>query len=157
MAVATVPTGYLECNGNAVSRTTYAALFAIIGTNYGTGNGSSTFNLPDLRGEFIRGFDNGRGVDSGRSIASSQGSQNAQHNHTATVTDPSHSHSYNSANHPTSSGPEQNQGGSPEDRTSFNVGKTTGTATTGISVSIAPSGGGEARPRSIAMMYIIKV
>ena len=63
MAVATVPSGYLECNGAAVSRTTYAALFAIIGTNYGTGNGSSTFNLPDLRGEFIRGFDNGRGAD----------------------------------------------------------------------------------------------
>ena len=71
MAVATVPSGYLECNGAAVSRSTYAVLFAVIGTAYGTGNGSTTFNLPDLRGEFVRGFDNGRGVDNGRSIASS--------------------------------------------------------------------------------------
>ena len=65
VAVATIPTGYLECNGAPVSRTTYAALFSFIGTQYGAGNGSSTFNLPDLRGEFVRGFDYGRGVDSG--------------------------------------------------------------------------------------------
>lgn len=45
----TVPDGYLRCNDQAVSRTTYAALFAIIGTTYGTGDGSSTFNVPDLR------------------------------------------------------------------------------------------------------------
>jgi len=44
-----VPTGFLECNGAAVSRTTYADLFAIVGTTYGTGDGSSTFNLPDLQ------------------------------------------------------------------------------------------------------------
>mgnify|MGYP003300961289 CR=1 FL=1 len=98
MAVATVPSGYLECNGAAVSRTTYSVLFAVIGTAYGTGNGSTTFNLPDLRGEFIRGFDNGRGVDSGRSIASSQSSQFGQHNHnvsassSTSLTDPGHFH-----------------------------------------------------------------
>jgi|TARA_A100001015_G_scaffold60144_1_gene66337 microcystin-dependent protein len=45
----TIPSGYLRCNDQAVSRTTYAALFAIIGTTYGTGDGSSTFNVPDLR------------------------------------------------------------------------------------------------------------
>ena len=44
-----IPTGFLECNGSAVSRSTYAALFAIIGTTYGTGDGSSTFTLPDLQ------------------------------------------------------------------------------------------------------------
>lgn len=66
------PIGYLKCNGAAVSRTTYARLFAIIGTTFGAGNGTTTFNLPDLRGEFIRGFDDGRGVDSGRSFGSSQ-------------------------------------------------------------------------------------
>tara|TARA_R100000329_G_scaffold143221_1_gene127125 strand:- start:645 stop:1196 length:552 start_codon:yes stop_codon:yes gene_type:complete len=43
-----VPSGFLECNGAAVSRTTYSALFAIIGTTYGTGDGSTTFNVPDL-------------------------------------------------------------------------------------------------------------
>lgn len=50
-----VPYGWLECHGAAVSRQTYATLFAVIGTRYGAGDGSTTFNLPDLRGEFIRG------------------------------------------------------------------------------------------------------
>lgn len=49
-ARATAPTGYLLCDGTAISRTTYATLFAAIGTVYGTGNGTTTFNLPDLRG-----------------------------------------------------------------------------------------------------------
>lgn len=49
------PSGYLLCNGAAVSRTTYAALFDVIGTTYGTGNGSSTFNLPNLADRFIQG------------------------------------------------------------------------------------------------------
>lgn len=66
------PTGWLKANGAAVSRTTYAALFSAIGTTYGSGDGSTTFNLPDLRGEFPRGFDDGRGVDSGRAIGSAQ-------------------------------------------------------------------------------------
>jgi phage-related tail fiber protein len=62
------PDGWLECNGSEVSRTTYANLFSKIGTNYGVGDGVNTFNIPDLRGEFIRGWDNGRGVDSNRSL-----------------------------------------------------------------------------------------
>jgi microcystin-dependent protein len=57
------PFGYLLCNGAAVSRNIYARLFNAIGTTYGVGDGFFTFNLPDLRGEFIRGWDNGRGVD----------------------------------------------------------------------------------------------
>ncbi|MDH4262910.1 MAG: phage tail protein [Spirochaetia bacterium] len=52
---ATAPTGYLLCQGQAVSRTTYAALFAVIGTTFGAGDGTTTFNLPDLRGIFARG------------------------------------------------------------------------------------------------------
>ncbi|MCK9131735.1 phage tail protein [Haemophilus influenzae] len=55
----TPPSGWLKANGAAVSRTTYAALFAAIGTTFGAGDGSSTFNLPDLRGEFVRGLDDG--------------------------------------------------------------------------------------------------
>lgn len=66
------PTGFLECNGALLSRTTYADLFAVIGTTYGVGDGSTTFAIPDLRGEFIRGWDNGRGVDDGRSFGSFQ-------------------------------------------------------------------------------------
>jgi phage-related tail fiber protein len=66
------PTGYLKANGAAVSRTTYAALFTAIGTTFGAGDGSTTFALPDLRGEFIRGWDDGRAVDSGRAFGSAQ-------------------------------------------------------------------------------------
>ena len=51
----TVPEGWLQCNGAAVSRTTYAALFAVIGTKYGSGDGSTTFNLPNLHHRFIEG------------------------------------------------------------------------------------------------------
>lgn len=67
----TPPEGWLRCNGADVSRTTYAALFAVIGTTFGSSNGLS-FRLPDLRGEFIRGLDDGRGIDPSRSIGSSQ-------------------------------------------------------------------------------------
>jgi microcystin-dependent protein len=82
MATSTVPAGYLECNGAAVSRTSYATLFGLISTNYGAGDGSTTFNLPDLRGEFIRGWDNGRGVDSGRTIGSFQDKDTSTAAHT---------------------------------------------------------------------------
>lgn len=69
----TAPTGWLKANGAAVSRTLYAALFQSIGTTYGTGDGRTTFNLPDLRGEFVRGWDDGRGIDSRRALGSAQG------------------------------------------------------------------------------------
>jgi prepilin-type N-terminal cleavage/methylation domain-containing protein len=78
-----IPSGWLLCDGHAVLRTTYPALFSAIGTTYGAGDGSTTFNLPDLRGEFIRGFDNGRGVDSGRTLGSWQKG-------TITIVDPSY-------------------------------------------------------------------
>jgi len=68
----TAPAGFLKANGALVSRTTYAALFAAIGTTFGAGDGSTTFALPDLRGEFPRGWDDGRGVDSGRAFGSAQ-------------------------------------------------------------------------------------
>lgn len=57
----TAPTGYMLCDGSAISRETYSALFTAIGTVFGTGDGSTTFNIPDLRGKFIRGL----GGDSG--------------------------------------------------------------------------------------------
>ena len=65
-AGSTAPTGWLLCYGQAISRTTYAALFAIIGTTYGTGDGSTTFNLPDLRGRTIAGKDNMGGTSANR-------------------------------------------------------------------------------------------
>lgn len=66
------PSGWLKANGAAISRTVYSALFTAIGTSFGVGDGSTTFNVPDLRGEFLRGYDDGRGVDTGRTFASIQ-------------------------------------------------------------------------------------
>ena len=77
----TAPAGWLKANGAAVSRTAYAALFAAIGTTYGAGDGRSTFNLPDLRGEFLRGWDDGRGVDTGRVFGSAQAHALQSHQH----------------------------------------------------------------------------
>ena len=71
-AMNTAPTGWLAANGATVSRTTYASLFSAIGTTFGVGDGSTTFKLPDLRGYFARGMDNGRGVDTGRVFGSNQ-------------------------------------------------------------------------------------
>lgn len=76
------PAGWLKRNGAAVSRTTYAALFSAIGTTYGVGDGSTTFNLPEGRAEFIRGWDDGRGIDSGRVNGSAQGQMFEDHAHT---------------------------------------------------------------------------
>ena len=163
-ATTTAPTGYLECDGSAVSRTTYADLFAVIGTTWGAGNGSSTFNLPDLRGEFVRGWDNGRNVDSSRAFASSQTDQNKQHNHG--VTDPGHNHSINDPGHIHQvqySNSDSGDGVIEESGTGLSGQEPTLSATTGITInnastgiSINNDGGSEARPRNIAMMYVIK-
>ncbi|NUA26099.1 phage tail protein [Cupriavidus basilensis] len=75
------PNGYLKANGAAVSRTTFQDLFAEIGTTFGAGDGSTTFNLPELRGEFLRGWDDGRGADVGRAFGSWQDMQLRDHNH----------------------------------------------------------------------------
>lgn len=78
----TAPAGWLKCNGAAISRSAYSALFAAIGTTFGAGDGVTTFNLPDLRGEFIRAWDDGRGLDNGRVFGSVQGSMIQEHTHT---------------------------------------------------------------------------
>lgn len=72
-ARSTPPSGWLKANGAAVSRTTYAELFAAIGTTFGAGDGRTTFNLPDLRGEFLRCLDDGRNIDRGRRLGTAQG------------------------------------------------------------------------------------
>ena len=157
-ARSTAPTGYLKANGAAVSRTTYSDLFSAIGTTYGAGDGSTTFNVPDLRGEFLRGLDDSRGVDSGRTLGSAQGSQNLQHNHSASanssVSDPGHAHGYVAAI--VSADTESGSG----DGEAFNQNRTTNSATTGISVTttvtVNNAGGSEARPRNIALLACIK-
>jgi len=168
-ASTTLPSGYLECNGASVSRSTYAALFSAIGTTWGS-SGGSVFNVPDLRGEFIRGFDNSRGVDSGRSFASSQGSQYQQHNHSASatssssVTDPGHVHNllYSSGSfHGSSGAVVPRDGGSPPGISGRIASNTTGVSvSTSTSVTVNNNGGtsnsSETRPRNISMIYIIK-
>lgn len=80
---ATAPYGFVLCNGGALSRTTYAALFAVIGTTFGEGNGSTTFNVPDMRGRFPFGMDtSGNGDELGETF----GTKNHRH------TTPNHSH-----------------------------------------------------------------
>lgn len=71
-AASTAPVGFLKANGALVSRTLYQALFSVIGTTFGVGDGSTTFGLPDLRGEFLRVWDDGRGVDSARAFGTLQ-------------------------------------------------------------------------------------
>jgi len=69
----TVPSGYLHCDGSAIDRTVYATLLGVISTTYGTGNGSTTFNIPDYRGQFLRGFANGQATDPDRSTRTNRG------------------------------------------------------------------------------------
>jgi phage-related tail fiber protein len=77
------PSGFIKANGAAVSRTTYAALFSAIGTTFGAGDGSTTFTLPDMRGEFPRGWDDARGIDSGRAFGGAQSDAFQGHRHSA--------------------------------------------------------------------------
>ena len=170
LAVSAVPADYLECNGAAVSRSTYAALFAVIATTYGAGNGSTTFNLPDLRGEFVRGWDHGRGADSGRSIATSQTYQNNTHSHakgslsvatkslTGTATDISETFQVGSTSGIFGKGANGTGPLTPSSADTSVTGTLTITASHNhtLSGSTAATGGTETRVRNIAMMYIIK-
>src|SRR5690606_10883022 len=86
-AGAAEPAGWLFCDGRAVSRTTYAALFAVIGTTYGAGDGSTTFNLPNLKGRVPVG------LDTGQAEFDSLGETGAAKTHTFSVSElPSHTH-----------------------------------------------------------------
>lgn len=89
----TAPAGWLKANGAELSRTAYADLFAYIGTKFGAGDGYNTFLLPDLRGEFIRGWDDGRNIDAARNLGTWQEAAVQSHTHGAeTDTAGSHSH-----------------------------------------------------------------
>jgi len=99
--VATPPAGWLACNGSAVSRTTYSDLYALIGTTYGAGDGSTTFNVPDLRGRTLIGTD---GLAAGSFTANlgtldNIGGTGGAQNHTLTAAQmPSHTHSQTAQN-----------------------------------------------------------
>ncbi len=80
------PPGWIACDGRAVNRAQYARLFQRIGDRFGSGDGSTTFNVPDMRGEFVRGWDGGRGVDAGRVFGSAQADQFQGHRHAQATT-----------------------------------------------------------------------
>ncbi len=127
-ANSTAPGGWLECNGAAISRITYADLFDAIGIVYGSGDGVTTFNIPDLRGEFIRAWDAGRGGDPSRAIGSSQADEIKSDLHTYQQT------------------------------TTGNVfvGQDTAGNFARTTVNTSSTGGTETRPRNVAMMACIK-
>lgn len=140
------PTGYLACDGSAVSRSTYAALFTAISTAYGTGNGTTTFNLPDLRGQFLRGVSgtssndpdktsrtaSGTGGNTGNNVGSAQTSTYASHSHVQTGVQSTLAAGNRAVLGAISSGP-----GNSADST-------------------VASGGNETRPINIYVLYIIK-
>jgi len=176
MATTTVPSGYLECAGQSLSRTTYANLFAVISTTWGSVD-SNHFNLPDLRGQFVRGWVNTKtGTnDDGRSFANEQTSRNKSHTHTVSVS------STTSNPTPTLTGDVRRisegyraQGTASGVFTKVNDGNNnitgssstspvagfsmdaTHTHTFSASGTTSSDGGSDARPDNIAMMYVIK-
>ena len=158
----TPPSGFLECNGSNISRSTYATLFSTISTTFGVGDGSSTFALPDLRGQFIRGWANTGSTDASRVFGSTQTDQNKNHTHTTDST------SLTGGIRKISEG--FGAGGSATGvftKTADGNNTITGSSSTspvgGVDFdgththTISSSGGGtEARPTNLALMYIIK-
>lgn len=126
-----IPAGWLECDGSTVSRTTEVSIFGAIGTTYGAGDGSTTFDLPDLRGMFVRGLDEGRGLDPLRVLGSDQADAIKQ-----TVI--------------TGGGANANWTSSSPD------GKLISPAAQSGNFSITLPGENETRPKNVAMKYIIK-
>ena len=135
-AGSTAPNGWLLCDGSAMSRTTYAALFSAIGTTYGTGDGSTTFNLPDIRGRTAVGAGQGSGLTN-RALAASGGEETHMlsaaempaHNHG--VTDPGHTHSVDVGG---------GNPGSASNNIDTSQSGSTGSSTTGITIQNAGSG-----------------
>ena len=167
-AGSTAPAGYLKANGDAIangSGTTqnitadFSELYAIVGSS-----------LPDLRGEFVRGWDDGKGTDSGRSIRSTQSDQNKQHNHTATSSSTTATKSLTGSfpNDPHGNTNQYTSGIFSESDNSFNDDSDQGNGgrvvsidashnhTTTTTTSIANDGGTEVRTRNIALLACIK-
>ena len=139
-----IPTGWLLCNGQTVSRATYSSLFAAISTTYGKGDGSTTFNVPDYRGMFLRGVDAGAGNDpdtvsrvaqgtgtalAGGNLGTLQADAFASHNHTS---------GFGSV-------------------ILMNRGSQYGTYIQSGSSNTTNTGGNETRPKNVYVNYIIKI
>jgi phage-related tail fiber protein len=156
-AMSTPPTGYLKRNGAAVSRTAYSALFAKIGTLYGAGDGNTTFNLPESRADFDRGWDDGRNVDTGRVFGSAQDSQNLSHSHTGTTnTTGAHTHTTTFSREKVPGGALENAvlGDRLDDGYQYLDTNSAGSHT--HTLNIGNSGGNESRPPNTAFLACIK-
>ena len=149
-ASSTAPAGFLKANGAAVSRSAYSGLFASIGTTYGAGDGSTTFNVPDLRGEFIRGFDDQRGVDSSRAFGSTQADSFKAHEHGIRLEHGNYPHSYLSRHAPPNGQYLFVNGGGIQYPYSNRYGHYNGRK------PIEEVGDAETRPRNIALLACIK-
>lgn len=182
------PAGFIKANGALLSRTTYADLWAFAQASgnlaasdgvwevgqFSPGDGSTTFRIPDLRGEHVRGWDDGRGVDSGRSIGTAQGDQNKAHNHGGASGTQSADHSHSAT---TSWNGDHNHGyGSPYNYDNGTTGGmspggasyatstagghnhslTTGGVSSNHTHTIASDGGAEVRVRNVAALACIK-
>jgi microcystin-dependent protein len=143
----TAPKNFVYCDGTAVSRSTYAELFSKVGTNYGNGDGSTTFNLPDFRGQFLRGQDDGTGTDPDAALRTSTNGGNTGDNVGSEQSDElgSHNHQYtwgaNSA------------GGAVGMNQLYNF---LGSANNIAAQTTASRGGDETRPTNISVRYYIR-
>lgn len=129
-----IPNGWLECNGQFLSRIDFTELFDKITDTYNAGDGSTTFGIPDLRGEFIRGWDHGRGVDQDRVFGKFQADELRSHAHNVGE-----------------SGDDSGSDGKYIDSIGTNNSKQPTNTTL-----VLPTGGVETRPRNVALVYIIK-
>jgi len=150
------PTGWLAANGALVSRTTYAALFAAIGTTWGAGDGSTTFGLPDLRGTFLRGSGTNATGSSSGAVGPAVGTYAADtyQNHDHTASQVPHNHTVTAV---TSGNGGAYAAGSFGAIGSLNTSSpTTSTATPAVTVNTSTTGGTETRPKNYGVLYIIK-
>lgn len=141
VASETVPTGYLECNGAAISRTTYATLYAKIGIIHGRGDGSTTFNIPDYRGRFLRGWAHGSTLDPDRASRTAMATGGQTGDHVGSVqADEFKAHTHNVSSNNVSSG---------ELEVYLN-------ASAGKLKTTSSTGGNETRPTNANVMFCIK-
>ena len=139
-----VPTGYLECNGAAISRSTYAALFSATGIIHGQGDGASTFNLPDYRGRFLRGWAHGQTIDPDKAARTAMATGGQTGDHVGSVqADVFKNHTHQIPGDPYGEG----AGGG-------NV--VNGPSGGGASIVTSSSGGNETRPVNAGVMFCIK-
>jgi microcystin-dependent protein len=140
-ARSSTPSGYLLCDGSAVSRTTYANLFSAIGTSFGVGNNSTTFNIPDGRGGTLRGSGTSSGYTQNVTVTLGTKDNDSTQGHRHSISDPGHSHAIHGLNDV------QNDGYPTLTGSSTGWTESTAAATTGISILDSSSDGTNGNPR----------